>query len=79
MHCTYIVCISYVVCSKYNISTESKFYLFSVQNIHTALTESYGLPAWASYVIFGVATVLTGLILGMVCIPFLCRYLLAYK
>ena len=43
-----------------------RFYLSSLQNIHTALTESYGLPAWGSYVIFGVATVLTGLILGMV-------------
>ncbi|CAB4015431.1 thioredoxin-related transmembrane 1-like [Paramuricea clavata] len=45
------------------------------KNIHTVLTESYGLPAWGSYVLFGVATVLAGLILGMVLV-FLSDFLL---
>ncbi|XP_028392944.1 thioredoxin-related transmembrane protein 1-like [Dendronephthya gigantea] len=36
------------------------------KNIHTTLTETYGLPAWGSYVLFGVGTVLIGLILGVV-------------
>ena len=40
--------------------------LFFCQDVHELLTVTYGLPVWASYTIFGVATVLTGLLLGMV-------------
>lgn len=36
-----------------------------LKDLHELLTVTYGLPVWASYTIFGVATVLTGLILGM--------------
>ena len=42
--------------------TDYSFY----QDLHELLTVTYGLPVWASYAIFGVATVLTGLLLGMV-------------
>ena len=42
--------------------TDRSFY----QDLHELFTVTYGLPVWASYTIFGVATVLTGLLLGMV-------------
>ncbi|KAJ7354851.1 thioredoxin- transmembrane protein 4 [Desmophyllum pertusum] len=40
---------------------------FSVllKDLHELLTVTYGLPAWVSYTIFGVSTVLTGLLLGV--------------
>ncbi|XP_061076753.1 thioredoxin-related transmembrane protein 4 [Conger conger] len=37
-----------------------------IRQIHSYLTETQGLPVWASYLIFAVATLLTGLILGLV-------------
>ncbi|KAG9335811.1 hypothetical protein JZ751_003643 [Albula glossodonta] len=37
-----------------------------IRQIHTYLTETQGLPVWASYVIFAVVTLLTGLLLGLV-------------
>ncbi|XP_068752185.1 thioredoxin-related transmembrane protein 1-like [Montipora capricornis] len=37
-----------------------------LKDMHELITVTYGLPEWASYTIFGVSTVLTGLILGMV-------------
>lgn len=36
------------------------------QDLHELITVTYGLPDWASYTIFGLTTVLTGLFLGMV-------------
>jgi len=36
-----------------------------VKTLHETLTESYGLSEWASYVLFAIATVAIGLILGM--------------
>lgn len=30
------------------------------------MLEQYGIPAWAAYVIFGLATIMLGLILGLV-------------
>ena len=39
------------------------------QDLHELITVTYGLPDWASYTIFGLATVLTGLFLGMVSYP----------
>ena len=39
------------------------------QDLHELITVTYGLPDWASYTIFGLATVLTGLFLGMVSCP----------
>jgi len=37
-----------------------------MKSIHTTLTVDYGLPDWASYVAFIAATVIMGLLLGMV-------------
>lgn len=36
-----------------------------LKDLHELLTVAYGLPVWASYAIFGVSTVLTGLLIGM--------------
>lgn len=41
-----------------------------VKTLHETLTESYGLSEWASYVLFAVGTVATGLILGMLIVFF---------
>ena len=38
------------------------------------LTESYGLPSWGSYAVFGVATVVVGLLLGLVRFCPSCEY-----
>ncbi|GCC33196.1 hypothetical protein chiPu_0011664 [Chiloscyllium punctatum] len=37
-----------------------------IRQIHSYLTETLGIPAWGSYVIFAVATLMAGLILGLV-------------
>ena len=37
-----------------------------LQDLHELLTVTYGLPVWASYTIFGVSTVLLGILLGVV-------------
>ncbi|XP_046859289.1 thioredoxin-related transmembrane protein 1-like [Xenia sp. Carnegie-2017] len=44
------------------------------RDIHIALTEGYGLPAWASFVIFGVVTIIIGLLFGMILV-FISDYL----
>ncbi|XP_072437566.1 thioredoxin-related transmembrane protein 4 isoform X2 [Chiloscyllium punctatum] len=36
-----------------------------IRQIHSYLTETLGIPAWGSYVIFAVATLMAGLILGL--------------
>jgi len=36
-----------------------------VKTLHETLTESYGLSEWTSYILFAIATVAIGLILGM--------------
>lgn len=41
--------------------------LLALQNVHTSMTEVYGVPVWGSYTIFAVATIVVGLILGVVC------------
>lgn len=40
------------------------FYFF--QGVHNNLTEDFGLPIWASYLIFAMTTVILGAILGIV-------------
>ena len=37
-----------------------------LQNVHTSMTEEYGIPVWGSYGIFAVATIIVGLLLGVV-------------
>uniref|UniRef100_H2ZNI5 Thioredoxin domain-containing protein n=1 Tax=Ciona savignyi TaxID=51511 RepID=H2ZNI5_CIOSA len=41
-----------------------------MKNIHESLMEDYGLSLWMSYAVFGIGTVITGLVLGfiLVCI-----------
>lgn len=36
-----------------------------LKDLHELLTVTYGLPVWASYTIFGVSTVLIGILLGV--------------
>ena len=36
------------------------------QDFHELLTVTHGLPVWASYALFGICTVLAGLLIGMV-------------
>lgn len=36
------------------------------QRCHNYMTEQLGLPVWGSYVIFGLATLFSGLTLGLV-------------
>ena len=43
-----------------------RIYLSLLQDLHELLTVTYGLPVWASYIIFGVSTVLVGILLGVV-------------
>ena len=38
------------------------------------MTEKYGVPVWASFVLFGVIVVLLGLLLGMVCNVYIYKY-----
>lgn len=42
-----------------------------IRALYTMMTEEYGIPEWGCYVLFAVATIVTGLILGLV-IVFLC-------
>lgn len=49
-----------------------KSVLYSPQQIHTYLTDSLGIPAWGSYIIFALVTLFTGLLLGLVSAMFVC-------
>lgn len=43
------------------------FYFFNpIQQIHTYLTNTLGIPSWGSYVIFAIVTLFLGLLLGLV-------------
>jgi hypothetical protein len=37
-----------------------------LQDVHTVMTNEYGIPVWGSYIIFAVATILLGLLIGLV-------------
>ncbi|XP_061173250.1 thioredoxin-related transmembrane protein 1-like isoform X1 [Saccostrea echinata] len=37
----------------------------AVRDIYNSMTKDYGIPEWACYVIFAIATILAGLILGL--------------
>ncbi|XP_051867644.1 thioredoxin-related transmembrane protein 4 [Pristis pectinata] len=37
-----------------------------IRQMHNYLTETLGIPVWGSYIIFAVATLMTGLILGLI-------------
>jgi len=34
--------------------------------VMNVMLDDYGIPSWAAYLVFGVATILVGLILGLV-------------
>jgi hypothetical protein len=37
-----------------------------LQNLHERVRSDYGLPGWASMVLFGLAIIVVGLLLGIV-------------
>ena len=54
--------------SSVQMSVVSNFFKLSMllRNIHTELTEEYGIPYWGSYLIFAAATIVIGAVLGLV-------------
>ena len=54
--------------SSVQMSVVSNFFKLSMllRNIHTQLTEEHGIPYWGSYLIFAVATIVIGAVLGLV-------------
>jgi len=59
------------------MSILSQFFRLSMvlRNIHTSLTEEYGVPVWGSYLLFILATVVIGALLGLLfvcCIDLCC-------
>ncbi|MCL4136558.1 UNVERIFIED_CONTAM: hypothetical protein GTU68_065919 [Idotea baltica] len=52
----------------YQMSIVSQFFKFSMvlRGVHTALVEEYGFPTWASYLVFAIATIFIGAMLGLV-------------
>jgi peptidoglycan/LPS O-acetylase OafA/YrhL len=48
----------------------SLYVMFLFQAVHNKLMEEYGMPTWGSYLIFAVATIIIGALLGLV--SFLC-------
>lgn len=50
------------------MSIVSGFFKLSMllRNIHTQITEEYGIPYWGSYLLFAVATIVIGAVLGLV-------------
>lgn len=50
------------------MSLVSSFFKMSMvlRNVHSTLTEEYGLPSWMSYVLFALATIVAGAMLGLV-------------
>ena len=47
---------------------------FNLQDLHNSMTTEFGIPVWGSYVIFALATILVGLLLGLVSIGFVHSY-----
>lgn len=44
-----------------------KLYIYWIfQHLHNKLMEDFGLPTWGSYLIFALATIVMGAILGLV-------------
>ena len=54
--------------SSIQMSVVSGFFKLSMmlRNIHTQITEEHGIPYWGSYLLFAVATIVIGAILGLV-------------
>lgn len=56
------------MCIKKEIFKSEQRSTISLQDIYNMMTKEYGIPEWACYVIFAIATILLGLILGLVSI-----------
>jgi len=54
--------------SSFQMSAVSYFFKLSMvlRAIHTSLIEEYGLPYWGSYIVFALATVIIGALLGLI-------------
>lgn len=54
--------------SSVQMSVVSGFFKLSMmlRNIHTQITEEHGIPYWGSYLLFALATIVVGAILGLV-------------
>merc|ERR1711962_1462218 len=50
------------------MSVVSQFFKLSMvlRGVHSVLVEEYGLPTWGSYLVFALATILVGALLGLV-------------
>ncbi|CAL4065164.1 unnamed protein product, partial [Meganyctiphanes norvegica] len=50
------------------MSIVSQFFKLSMvlRGVHSVLVEEYGLPTWGSYLVFALATILVGALLGLV-------------
>ncbi|XP_054710182.1 thioredoxin-related transmembrane protein 1-like [Uloborus diversus] len=46
----------------------SCFFKFSMllRNVHNTIVQDYGIPYWGSYIVFGLATILIGALLGLI-------------
>jgi len=51
----------------YQMAVVAQFFKLSMKlrAVHTILVQDYGLPEWGSYVIFALATILTGALIGL--------------
>jgi len=51
----------------YQMAVVSQFFKLSMslRSVHTTLVQEYGLPEWGSYVVFALATILTGALIGL--------------
>uniref|UniRef100_A0A1B6KAL8 Thioredoxin-related transmembrane protein 1 n=1 Tax=Graphocephala atropunctata TaxID=36148 RepID=A0A1B6KAL8_9HEMI len=56
--------------ASFQMSVVSHFFKMSqlLRAVHTRLMEDYGLPTWGSYLIFAVATIIIGALLGLVAV-----------
>ncbi|XP_059045847.1 thioredoxin-related transmembrane protein 1-like [Achroia grisella] len=52
----------------FQMTVVAEFFKLSqaLRSVHTMLMETYGLPTWGSYLIFAVATIFVGAILGLI-------------
>ncbi|KAK9877935.1 hypothetical protein WA026_020158 [Henosepilachna vigintioctopunctata] len=54
--------------NSFQMTIVSSFFKLSqyLRELHNKMTEEYGLPTWASYMIFAIATILMGALLGLI-------------
>lgn len=54
--------------SSIQMSIVSGFFKLSMmlRNVHTQITEEHGIPYWGSYLLFALATIIVGAVLGLV-------------